>query len=88
MTTPKLKPNVDVKPVENPVVIEKVFSQRTPFDKIEASVTATLSTEAFRMRYADHTEFDALYGFNIWNNNGNKKTLHRERPQRIKSVVL
>jgi len=53
MTTPKLKPNVDVKPVENPVVIEKIFSQRTPFDKIEASVTATLSTGAFRMRYAD-----------------------------------
>jgi len=29
--------------------MEKIFSQRTPFDKIEASVTATLSTEAFRM---------------------------------------
>jgi hypothetical protein len=33
----------------------------------------------FKRRFAEHTEFDDLYGFKIWNNNGNAKSLSKKK---------
>jgi hypothetical protein len=79
LTTQKHNPNADVKPVENPYVVEKLFLQRSKFEQIVEIVDQTLSSKMFKRRFAEHTEFDDLYGFKIWNNNGNAKSLSKKK---------
>jgi hypothetical protein len=56
LTTQKHNPNADVKPVENPYVLEKLFLQRSKFEQIVEIVDQTLSSEMFKIRFAEHTE--------------------------------